>query len=130
MIRRYLSLAVICLSCSLNAGCASIVNGDTQSLSVETPPVTGAICSLSNDKGSWFVNGTPGSVTVHKSAKNLLVSCQKLGYPTYAMNVAATVEPMLFGNILFGGPVGIGVDAIDGAAYKYPTNIQIPMEKQ
>ena len=128
MIRRFTSVAALILSCSLNAGCASIVNGDTQSVSVVTPPVTGAICSLTNNKGEWFVNNTPGSVTIHRSYQNLIVNCQKPGYDPATQTVVSKTKAMAFGNILFGGVVGAGVDTCDGAAYNYPTVIQVPMQ--
>ena len=52
------------------SGCASIVTGHNQSVSVvaksETQDVVGARCSLTNDNGQWFAT-TPGSVTVRRS---------------------------------------------------------------
>ena len=43
--------------------CASITESKNQSMSVSTGEVTGAMCTLSNSKGSYYVNSTPGSVT-------------------------------------------------------------------
>src|SRR6478609_7378453 len=34
---------------------------------------------------------------------------------------------MAFGNILFGGVIGVGVDVATGAAYDYPDVISIPL---
>lgn len=59
---RLLALSAIAIA-PLFIGCASIVSGQNQSLSVETvqagKPLSGASCKLDNDKGSWSVN-TPG----------------------------------------------------------------------
>jgi len=59
---RLLALSAIAIE-PLFTGCASIVSGQNQSLSVETlqagKPLSGASCKLDNDKGSWSVN-TPG----------------------------------------------------------------------
>jgi hypothetical protein len=121
-------LAVITLVCGLSSGCASIVDGSTQSVSVDTPSVTGATCSLTNNKGEWYINSTPGSVSVHRSYENLVVVCQKPGYDTATDNVKSSTKGMAAGNILFGGVIGAGVDCADGAAYDYPTNIHVPMQ--
>ena len=111
-------------------GCASIVNGQNQSLSVTTKKdgtdVSGARCSLVNDKGTWYVT-TPGSVTVHRSFKDLAVKCAvETQEPTLATFKSAT-KGMAFGNILLGGIVGAGVDMATGAAYDYPEVIVVTM---
>lgn len=92
-----------------------------------TLPTTGAICSLSNNKGKWFINGTPGSVVIHRSYQPLIVYCQKPGFADAQISVASKTKGMAFGNVVFGGLIGDGVDAGDGAAYDYPTDIVVPM---
>jgi hypothetical protein len=61
-------------------GCASIVNGTSQVISVETrikgEPVAGASCKLQNDKGVFYVT-TPGTVNVHRAYGDLAVRCEK-----------------------------------------------------
>lgn len=116
----------------LMAGCASIVDGEQQSLSVETRhrdvAVTGAQCKLRNDKGTWFVT-TPGSATVHRSYQDMVVECSKAGLPTGWASIKSTTKGMAFGNILFGGVIGAGVDIGNGAAYDYPQVIVVDMGK-
>lgn len=112
------------------AGCASIVDGTNQSLSVQTASagdqVAGAQCSLNNNKGTWFVR-TPGTVTVHRAYGALNVTCTKKGYQQARAKVDSSTKGMAFGNILFGGVIGAGVDMSDGAAYNYPKLITVPM---
>ena len=36
---------------------------------------------------------------------------------------------MAFGNIIFGGAIGAGIDMADGSAYDYPKNITLEMGK-
>lgn len=124
------ALALSIIGISLLTGCASIVNGTNQPVSVQTPPTSQAHCSLVNDKGRWFVNSTPGSVTVSRSFQDLLVSCEKTGYRPAMTRVKSRTKPMAFGNIIFGGVIGAGVDMADGAAYDYPTLISVPMAKK
>lgn len=118
----------ILLAMSLTS-CASIVSGTNQSVSVKTGNVTGANCELKNNKGKWYVSNTPGSVVVNRSYDNLDVNCTKKGYPQGKESVKSHTKGMAFGNVVFGGVVGAGVDVASGAAYDYPNEIDVPMKK-
>ena len=114
------------------SGCASITESKTQSMSVTTGEVTGAMCTLSNSKGSYYVT-TPGSVMVRNACDQLAISCTKEGYVP-ANPAAGTVQDkakkMAWGNIVFGGIIGIAVDRSTGAGCQYPQqNIFYPMKK-
>ena len=101
------------------SGCATIVNGTTQSISVQSEPVQGAQCTLNNGVGTWYVV-TPGSVTVHKSKTDITALCKKDGYADATQNIPARFNGATLGNVIAGGIVGIGVDAASGANYNYP----------
>ncbi|MEO8714667.1 MAG: hypothetical protein ABI369_06615 [Acetobacteraceae bacterium] len=109
-------------------GCASIVGGSTQSLSVTAVAngndVAGAQCTLTNDKGVWYVS-TPGSLAVHRSYGDMNVKCSKEGYAANVASVPSSTKAMAFGNILFGGLIGAGIDMSTGAAYDYPSPITV-----
>ena len=111
-------------------GCASIVSGTNQVVSVETllpsGKVAGASCKLQNDKGVYFVT-TPGTVTVHRAYGDMSVTCDKAGMAPATTTFKSSTKGMLAGNILFGGVIGAGVDAASGAAYDYPALLQIMM---
>ncbi|MES2217109.1 MAG: hypothetical protein V4501_01725 [Pseudomonadota bacterium] len=111
----------------LSTGCASIVNGQNQPVSVTTSPA-GAQCSLENNKGKWYISSTPGSAVVHRSFESLAVTCTKPGYKSSLKQVASSTKGMAFGNLVFGGVIGAGVDMADGAAYDYPTDIAVNMK--
>ena len=127
---KYITISFALLALLFVSGCASIVNGTSQPISVTTPPTKGATCSLKNDKGTWYVNSTPGSVVVHRSFNNLVVTCHKKGYRKARKRVKSHTKGMAFGNIVFGGVVGAGVDVVDGAAYRYPSTIIVGMKKR
>ena len=80
-----LSLVVCALALPFIAtGCASITGTPNQSVSLQTREQTGvevigASCELTNDVGKWYVT-TPGSVGIHRSNKDLQVSCTKSGF--------------------------------------------------
>lgn len=125
-----LSTIVLAVGALQFAGCASIVNGQNQSVSVETRtesgPVAGANCKLTNNKGTWFVT-TPGSTTVQRSFEDLAVRCDKEAHEPGLTSVKSTTKAMAFGNIIFGGIIGAGVDMSTGAAYDYPSLISVTM---
>ena len=114
-------------------GCASITESKNQSMSVSTGEVTGAMCTLSNSKGSYYVNSTPGSVMVRNACDQLTVTCTKDGYVPAnpgAGSVQDKSKGMAWGNIVFGGIIGIAVDRQTGAGCTYPQqNIIFPMKK-
>jgi len=117
--------------CVLSTGCASIVSGTNQLLSVETrsssgAALAGANCKLANNKGTWFVT-TPGSTSVNRSFEALNVRCEKDGAEPGLATVNSSTKAMAFGNLIFGGVIGAGVDMASGAAYDYPNLITITM---
>lgn len=116
----------------LTTGCASIVGGQNQSVSISTDAqgmqVSGASCSLENDKGTWFAE-TPGSVTVRRSYNPLKVTCKHQDYVDGQSSVPSSTKGLAFGNILVGGVIGAGVDIATGAAYDYPPLITVALSK-
>jgi hypothetical protein len=113
------SITTFCLS-----SCASMTTGTNQSISINTEPDKGATCELNNDKGTWYIPSTPGSVIVHRAYSDLNIVCRK-GEKTGNTIVKSTTKGMAFGNILVGGIIGTGVDMSTGAAYDYPTAISV-----
>jgi hypothetical protein len=109
------------------SGCASIIAGTSQDISVSTPPAEGARCVLSSRAGSSEVT-TPGVVHVEKSGHDIQASCAKAGFAPASTIIASGVEPWTFGNIIFGGLIGVVVDWATGAIHKYPSHVQIPMQ--
>ena len=128
-----ISLFGLLVASTMTTGCASIVTGQNQALSVETKASTGdalagANCKLMNDKGTWFVV-TPGSITVNRSYNDLNVTCEKGGHEPGVATAKSSTKAMAAGNIIFGGVIGAAVDAGTGAAFDYPSLIQVIMGK-
>ena len=131
MLRSIFTITTLAMAV-LTTGCASIVNGQNQSLSVKTngadAEVVGARCTLVSNKGTWYLT-TPGSVTVQRSYQDLNVTCKKDGLEDGYAAVKSGTKAMAFGNIIFGGFIGAAVDTSTGAAYDYPDLITVVMGK-
>ena len=88
--KNFINTFFILLTLTFLNGCASITESKNQSMSVTTGEVTGAMCTLSNSKGSYYVT-TPGSVMVRNACDQLSISCVKDGYVP-ANPAAGTVQ--------------------------------------
>ncbi|WP_454725044.1 MULTISPECIES: hypothetical protein [Cupriavidus] len=122
--------ALLTSGCLLASGCASIVNGTSQIVSVEAHrdnvSIEGAKCDLENSKGVYHV-ATPGTVTIHRAYDDLTVRCEKAPEHAGETTVKSSTKGMVFGNALFGGVIGVAVDTTSGAAYDYPEQIIVAM---
>ena len=129
--KKYLLTTSTLLSVLFFSGCASVTGTTGQSVSVQTREqagreLTGASCDLTNNKGTWFVT-TPGSVSIHRSNDDMMVTCKKEGFEIGRASVVSDTKGSMFGNILLGGGIGAIVDHNNGSAYEYPTLIQVVM---
>lgn len=117
--------AVAALGVALS-GCATIIKGTHQSISVNTTPVDGAKCTLVNSEGTYYVT-TPGTVTVDKTKSDLQITCTKEGYADGHAVGVSHFNGTTAGNILLGGVIGLGVDAASGADNEYDNLITVPL---
>jgi hypothetical protein len=108
------------------SGCATIIKGSSQSITITSSPVSGANCLLTSKEGSWPVV-TPGVVKVDKTKEDILVRCTKDGYQEALATIPSDFQGWTLGNILLGGIIGVGVDAATGAMNEYPHAFNVPM---
>ena len=84
------------------------------------------MCELKRDGAVIGVaNPTPASVTVDKSKNNISILCTKDGHFDGSGVAESTFEGMTFGNIIFGGVIGVGIDAASGAMNQYPASVTV-----
>lgn len=109
------------------SGCATIVNGSSQNLSVLTDPA-GASCVFRREgEVIGVVNPSPGTLSISKSRHRIDVRCQKDGYAEVSGNLGSTFQAAALGNILLGGLIGAIADASSGAATDYPKEISLTL---
>lgn len=101
------------------AGCATLTKGTEQAVSLDTPGVVGATCTLTSSAIASQTVQTPATVKLEKSQQNVSVVCRKECYNDAVSIIPSHTEEMAAGNILVGGVVGLGIDAASGAMNKY-----------
>lgn len=108
-----------------SGACATIVNGTTQDLYVESHP-EGAACKIDRQGATvGMVNPTPGKATIPRHKDNVVVSCSRDGYEQSNDVLASSFSGATFGNLLLGGIVGVVIDSSSGANNKYPEKIVV-----
>jgi hypothetical protein len=121
----------LCAMVAAMTGCATITSEPTQSLAITTHSPDGKLiehakCSLKNDKGSWEVE-TPGNITVHRSAEDIIVDCKKDKMPDGLARGISRTSAGMWGNIIIGGGIGAVIDHSTGSGYNYPDDIPVEM---
>ena len=123
-------IALVLLLASVLPGCATIVDGSSQWVAISTDP-EGADCTVErNGMPLGEVNPTPGNIHIGKSKHDLSVVCTRGGYQSATVAHASKFQAMTFGNILFGGLVGVIVDAATGADFEYPTYVRVDLKPE
>jgi hypothetical protein len=118
--------AVIAAGAILLGGCASIFDGTTQKISVNTNPA-GARCTFwKNGALVADVASTPGAVTIRKSKDDLFIVCDKAGYASATYVNKSGLAMATFANILTAG-LAWAVDSSRGADNKYQGEVNMAL---
>ena len=111
------------LAGSVLTGCATIVKGTTQAIPVASEP-TGARVSVDGTSAGT----TPTTVTLSRKS-NHMVTIEKDGYQSESVAITKSMGAAVAGNIIAGGLVGWGVDAVSGAQYNLnPTTVNVRLQ--
>lgn len=115
-------------------GCATIIEGSTQPVTIKSVP-DGASVLVTNRAGESIHNGTtPVTLTLKRGAgyfksESYKVVVQKDGYAPKEVEIISTVNGWYIGNILFGGLIGmLAVDPATGAMYSFPNDVSASLE--
>ncbi|MBA2369413.1 MAG: PEGA domain-containing protein [Candidatus Protochlamydia sp.] len=98
---------------SLNCvSCATVINGTTQKIPLTSEPM-GASVMIDGQP----VGYTPTQVEVKRKYSHL-ITFEKDGYESENVKLEPVLSGAVAGNILAGGFIGWGVDAINGSQYR------------
>ena len=119
-IKILVSLTILTVSSILFTGCASITRGTKEVLVVESDPSNAEVTLSNGMSGS-----TPATFRLKRNS-DLTVVVKKAGYKTSRVQVThqtATAGAVgMAGNLVFGGIIGGGVDALSGATQELTPN--------
>lgn len=102
-------LTLLCLT--FLTSCATIMHGTRQSVGISSNPGNASVWV---DKA--FVGNTPLIVDMSRK-DNHFVKIELEGYQPYEITFSRQMSGWVFGNIVFGGVIGLAVDAISGGIY-------------
>jgi uncharacterized protein YceK len=101
----------VLLAIATLSGCASIMHGTSQDVGISSSPTTANV-TLDNQGGGQ----TP--YIAHLSRKdNHVVKLALPGYAPAEMTLTRKTSGWVWGNIVFGGLIGLAVDAMTGGLY-------------
>ncbi len=107
-------------------GCASVFEGTTQQISVNTSP-TGAHCMFMRSGNTIAtVPSTPGSATIEKTKEDLVIVCSKRGYSAATYVNRPGLAMVSYANLLTGG-LTWAVDSTRGADNKYQGQVELAL---
>lgn len=107
--------------CAILASCASVTRGTTETVKVYASP-EGALIATSI---GLTCNTSPCLLEVSRKTE-FTVTVSKEGYKDQTVHVSTVVAPGgvagMAGNVLVGGVIGVGVDAVSGATLDHIPN--------
>ncbi len=122
------TLLIITLSLGL-ANCASITQGTTQTLIFDLDPQT-TRCSLTREGDGEIgsISSKNNTLTVGKDKDDIVIKCNAPGYRQKTMRLVSSVSSAA---VIGGIFIDLGItDMITGAAFQYPSQTSISLEKE
>jgi hypothetical protein len=105
------ALVLVSVLAVLALACATIIHGSSQEVSISSQP-TGAAVTVDNQ----VLGNTP--VVAHLKRKdNHNIVVKMAGYQPFELATTRGTSGWVWGNIVFGGLIGLAVDAITGGLY-------------
>lgn len=120
--RKIILVAGLILLAVSMSNCASIVHGNSQTVDFSSQPAGAKVFVDGRQYGT-----TPTSVVLKRIGRLKDEPTDKLsyqvkidldGYYPYEIQLKRTVDGWFFGNVIFGGLIGIVIDAASGSMYK------------
>jgi len=104
-------------------GCGTIIHGSTQDVSISSTPAGAEVSIDGADVGE-----TPLTQSLDRGSQHT-IKLSLDGYESESIMVNKSASGWVAGNIIFGGLIGLAVDAATGGMYKLdPTDISREMD--
>lgn len=121
-------LGIFLLEVSFLTGCASIVGGTHNDVSINSYPPKARVL-VRDQNGQTVAKGmTPAKVSL-KRGNGLLrktptytAIIEKPGYQPAQVRIDPKLNPWIVGNLVLGGPFGVMADSVTGAMWRHSPN--------
>lgn len=120
--RTFKILTAFTLGLSL-AGCATIVSGQTQKVTLLTPGANEAQCTL--DNGVRYSVGTGQTITIMRNDKPIKIECYAPGNRFRAFDIESDGNKWAVANVVNGIIPGLTFDHFSKGLYEYPEIITV-----
>ncbi len=110
--RLFTSIIILSSFLLIYQGCGTIMQGTTQQVGISRSPTNANVTINGQDYGS-----TPMILDLKRKDSHM-VRIQLDGYEPYETNITRKTSGWVWGNIVFGGLIGLAVDAAAGGMYK------------
>jgi hypothetical protein len=122
---RHFAPATSILACLFLVGCGTIIHGGTQDVSVTSEP-SGATVEVDGSE----IGETPVTRSLDRGSQHT-VEISMDGYESEQISIRKSTSGWVWGNIVFGGLIGLAVDASTGGMYKLtPTQVQQTLDEE
>jgi len=106
------------------SACGTIINGQTQAVTVETPGAENAQCTIHNG-GNKYDAYTGQTINIRRSNNELVVNCKAAGNREQTVYVKREANDWVFLNVANGFVPGAAYDFFSGGAFEYPDTISV-----
>jgi hypothetical protein len=112
------------VAASLLAACSTMVNHQSQHITIKTPGASNAKCLIENEDMK-YVAYTDQKIEIMKSPHDLVVRCQAPGNREQTVHVKREVNDWVVANVVNGFVPGAVYDYFSRGAFDYPETISI-----
>ncbi len=117
-------ISAVLVSLTLLAGCATVIEGQTQPFTILTPGANDAECTVHNKDMSYIMR-TGETRLIMKSNNDLTIDCLAPGNRKRTVIVDTQLEPTALANVTNGVVPGTTYDHFSRGLYAYPETISI-----
>ena len=107
--KRSFSVALLTLAV---AGCGTIMSGGGQDIGISSAPSGATVVIDGQSMGT-----TPVNLELSRKERHI-VRLELSGYEPYYLAMTRSINGWVWGNIIFGGIIGLAVDSMTGGLYK------------
>lgn len=101
------------------SACATVIDHQTQDITMRTPGATNARCVIENEDMKYHAY-TDETIEIMKSPHDLVIRCMAPGNREQTVHLKREINEWVFANVVNGFVPGAGYDYFSRGAFKYP----------